>query len=256
MMICSRCGAKRAPTANYCPSCGTPTLAHKRQHRERTNADRSRRRTAVLALAVTVIGPLVVGVLAYRGMEDAAEWIQDLANFSVSVASAWFAYHLLRRHRTQDAMGAGLHGRTMLEGAWVYPVAILTGFSTWSIAWLYVEFGYRAFVTTAIEETAALPPSTTAWDIAAIVVIAPIVEEALCRGAAWEALKRLADGRTTVLGTAAIFAILHGMNGGVSLELPHRFVGGVAFGCLRLASGSVRPSIVAHAVHNALALVV
>ncbi|MCA8971027.1 MAG: CPBP family intramembrane metalloprotease [Planctomycetes bacterium] len=255
MTSCPRCGATRAPSANYCPSCGTPTLAHKRQHRERTNADRSRRRTAVLALAITVIGPLVVGVLAYRGMEDAAEWTQDVAIFSVSIASAWFAYHLLRRDRAQDAMDAGQPERSKLAGAWVYPVAILTGLMTWSIAWLYVRYGYQAFVTT-VSDDAALPPAMTIWEIAAIVVIAPIVEEVLCRGAAWDALRRLAGRRTTLLGTAAIFAILHGMNGGVSLELPHRFVGGVAFGCLRLVSGSVRPSIVAHAVHNALAVIV
>jgi membrane protease YdiL (CAAX protease family) len=90
----------------------------------------------------------------------------------------------------------------------------------------------------------------------AALVLAPLGEEWLCRGAAWHACRHLAPARTTLLVTAVLFAFLRGLGGGFLLELPHRFVAGLLFGWLRWKSGSLVPPILAHAAHNTLAVTV
>jgi len=56
--------------------------------------------------------------------------------------------------------------------------------------------------------------------------------------------------------SAALFALVHGLNGGFLLELPHRFVGGVVMGWLRHRSGSLVPGFLAHLLNNVLAVAV
>ena len=72
----------------------------------------------------------------------------------------------------------------------------------------------------------------------------------------WRACESAMDVRATVLVTAVMFALLHGLNGLGWLELPSRFLYGVGFGVLRAHTGSLMPGIVAHCSVNALALVV
>lgn len=99
-------------------------------------------------------------------------------------------------------------------------------------------------------------PTATIATWVTVVFAAPLAEELLCRGALWRALERLHPGRTaeTLIATAGLFAVLHGLNGGFLAEFPHRFAAGLGFGWLRARSGSMSPSIVAHALHNALAI--
>ncbi|MFY9343166.1 MAG: CPBP family intramembrane glutamic endopeptidase, partial [Planctomycetota bacterium] len=88
----------------------------------------------------------------------------------------------------------------------------------------------------------------------AVVGLAPIAEELLCRGAAWQAATRLGPPRVALGLTAVLFAFLHGLNGGYLLELPHRFAAGLIFGWLRWRTGSLVPAVLAHALHNGIAL--
>ncbi|MEM7204958.1 MAG: CPBP family glutamic-type intramembrane protease [Planctomycetota bacterium] len=58
------------------------------------------------------------------------------------------------------------------------------------------------------------------------------------------------------LSTLALAAVLFGMLhcvGGL-IGFPHRFAGGLLFGWLRERTGSLAPCIIAHAVHNGLAV--
>lgn len=84
-----------------------------------------------------------------------------------------------------------------------------------------------------------------------VAVATPLGEEWLCRGLLWVALRPLTGRGVTIVVSAALFALLHGLNGGYLLEVPHRFVAGLGFGWLRDRSGSVWPAVLAHALHNA-----
>ena len=86
-----------------------------------------------------------------------------------------------------------------------------------------------------------------------VVLVAPLLEEWLMRGIAWEAMTRIGGTRATLLVTSALFALMHGLNGAAALEYPHRFAAGLVFGWLRLKTGSLIPPIVAHMVLNGLA---
>lgn len=61
------------------------------------------------------------------------------------------------------------------------------------------------------------------------------------------------DPRTTLVLTSLPFGLLHCVT--ELLGFPHRFVAGIVFGWLRMRSGSLLPSIGAHAMNNALAAV-
>ena len=76
-----------------------------------------------------------------------------------------------------------------------------------------------------------------------------MTEELLDRGVLWEASRRILSPGRTLLLTAALFTIGHGLQGGY-LVYPHRFVAGLVFGWLRLRSGSVLPPIAAHLTCN------
>ncbi len=88
----------------------------------------------------------------------------------------------------------------------------------------------------------------------AMVLFPVLSEEWLDRGVLWAALRRVTGVRATVLCTAILFALMHGLNGGGILEVPHRFVVGLGLGWLRLRSGSLLPGILAHALLNTLAI--
>ena len=90
--------------------------------------------------------------------------------------------------------------------------------------------------------------------IVAVVVLAPLFEEWLCRGVAWRAAAAMANPQAAWLLTSILFAFLHGLGGNYLLELPHRAFAGLVFGWLRWRSGSLVPGVVAHALHNAAAL--
>jgi sodium transport system permease protein len=80
-----------------------------------------------------------------------------------------------------------------------------------------------------------------------------LAEEWLNRGVLWVALERIAKPATVILCTAFAFAVMHGLNGGRYLELPHRFAGGLLLGWLRHRTGSLAPPIAGHATLNLIA---
>jgi hypothetical protein len=85
-------------------------------------------------------------------------------------------------------------------------------------------------------------------------VLAPLLEEWLCRGVLWAACRRALSEGGAIFATAAVFGVLHGLQG--HLAIPHRFVFGLALGWLRARSGSLVPGVLAHALNNLLAVVV
>lgn len=87
-----------------------------------------------------------------------------------------------------------------------------------------------------------------------IVILAPLIEEWMFRGVAWEALRRIGPQRTVLFGSALLFAMMHGLGGGGWLEFPHRFAGGLVLGIVRIKTGVLWPCVLAHFVWNGLAV--
>jgi hypothetical protein len=78
-----------------------------------------------------------------------------------------------------------------------------------------------------------------------IAVLTPVSEELLFRGVVANALLRCGPV-VGVIGSATIFALMHGIN----IVLPAAFVAGLATGEVFRRSGSVWPAIVVHVVFN------
>jgi membrane protease YdiL (CAAX protease family) len=83
-----------------------------------------------------------------------------------------------------------------------------------------------------------------------IVALAPVMEELVFRGFLWGALSRSVGRRATLLLTTFAFCAIH-MD---PLQMLALLPVGLAFGFLRLATGSIVPAIAAHALNNSVAL--
>ena len=137
-----------------------------------------------------------------------------------------------------------LGGSSNLEG---WSLAVFGGGLALLLSSLYTS-GLNAMLGASAEDH----PMESGWW--AVVLFAPLVEEWLMRGVAWVAMTRIGGPRSTILVTSALFALMHGLNGGAALEYPHRFLDGLIFGWLRWKTGSLGPPVLAHMVLNAAAV--
>jgi membrane protease YdiL (CAAX protease family) len=84
----------------------------------------------------------------------------------------------------------------------------------------------------------------------AIVIVAPLAEEWVCRGALWTFLEDSFGPLVALLGTTLLFSAYHLDPLHVLGVIPT----GLCLGVLRGASGSVWPGVLAHAANNGLAV--
>lgn len=135
---------------------------------------------------------------------------------------------------------------------------VLAGYVPFAIAWL-------AFVAVYLRVTHAcgwpVPPQPELMQLAreglataglvsrlvGIVLIAPVLEEVLFRGYLFTALDFVVPRRVAHVTTAVAFGAVHGAGYALPIGVLALF-----FGWLRARHGSLLPSILAHAVHNAL----
>lgn len=101
------------------------------------------------------------------------------------------------------------------------------------------------------------PAFNVPWDspvgalfmILAIVVVAPVTEEIICRGVLLTVFRRFGNV-FAVVGSSLIWALLHGnLVQGVPV-----FLMGLIFGMLALKSESIIPTIILHSINNLIAL--
>ena len=97
-------------------------------------------------------------------------------------------------------------------------------------------------------------PDSPLFLILTIAVMPALIEEWLDRGVIWTACMRATTEGRTILLTAGLFALSHGLNGGVIYELPHRFIMGLILGWLRARTGSLLPGMLAHFGNNLVAV--
>lgn len=81
-----------------------------------------------------------------------------------------------------------------------------------------------------------------------VIALGPALEEIFFRGALWKPLRGAQSAAFTIFLTAALFAFAHG---NWQRMVPIALVG-LALGYLRSASGSLAPSLLAHAAFNAV----
>lgn len=135
----------------------------------------------------------------------------------------------------------------------IYPLALLIGASAtvpttsllslieqrWPIAPQDPSFTQIFFEAGSVQQ----------WMIAAgVVVLAPLIEETLFRGAIFVPLRKSNDLRSVIITSALLFALVH--------HVPQRmiplFCMGALMGYLRASSGTLWASVLAHAAFNAV----
>ena len=108
--------------------------------------------------------------------------------------------------------------------------------------------GHRVPPQPLLEQVARQGLGAGTWPILlGAVALAPVVEELLFRGYLLGVLLPLVPGGVAQLLTAAAFGLMHGLDYALPLG-----VLGLLFGWLRTRHGALLPSMLAHAVHNAL----
>jgi len=233
---CRACGTELVADAAFCAACGMATRRGQRQVRVRLDQEARPVRRAALALATLFLGG-IVALLAGTAVAEGNDLLRGLFLLGSSV----LPLALLGWPSWRQALG----GRPGLPGL---AMGILAGILGFACAWGYVEL-LHAIAST--QDADGLAPLSPWW---ATVLMAPLVEEWLLRGVAWEAVWRIGGTKLTILLTATMFAMMHGLNGGFWLEFPHRLVGGILLGLVRWRSASLAPSILAHMTWNGLAV--
>lgn len=241
---CSRCGAELAEAARFCSACGAARRAHAQLQRARARDERRRDQRSVAAIAVLVAVPLVGAVVVLDAVAPESEFVAHGLFAGILLVAGLVASSILGPQAFAD-------GLRRADGRF-YMMAPAVALATFGVSVLYVLL--LEALPALSEHVDPVIETDLVIEIVGALLVAPVLEEWACRGVAWTALRRLAGPRTTLVVTAAVFAILHGLGGGYALEFPHRFLAGLGFGWLRLRSGSVLPAMLAHFVHNALAI--
>jgi membrane protease YdiL (CAAX protease family) len=197
-------------------------------------------RDALALYLLAVLGLITVGsVLAGVGLLGlAASELGLVALPTVLVARA-----------RGDRLGLVRPGGAALAGA------ALIGASAWAfLAIVVLPIQERIAPTPrGLEESLERATSGATWAVLLAVAALPAVcEELLCRGAIAFALRRRAGPVVAVLVSALLFALLHGS----PYRLAPTFLLGIAFGAIALRSGSIVPTMLAHALNNAAIVLV
>lgn len=199
----------------------------------------------VLALAIGVFGVLstaiAYSIAAERGATETfllvlhatlLTWVGGMATLALGGASVFL-----------ETLGGRPTARWLVVG-------IGLGLVAFALNTLYVD----ALVRFVGDDADPVSAQSLLFRLSGTVLVAPLAEEWLCRGVLWIACSRASSSRGTIVTTAALFGVLHGLAGW--LAIPHRFALGLALGWLRLRGGSLWPCVVAHAVNNLLAVMI
>lgn len=180
---------------------------------------------------------------------------RDLVGSVACQAAAYLlvVFLVLRLHAPE----AHLQSFLALRGAHLafYPIAAALGAALFVVAEAVYELVQRRYPEPGDDDAdfykllhGPLPQQIAVGIV--IIAVSPALEEVLFRGALFRPLeRRYAESRSIVVGmTAVLFAVAH-------LDwqaTAHLFVAGCALGFLRQASGSIGPTLLAHATYNAI----
>ncbi len=238
---CPDCGNTLGSVTRYCGNCGRPTQELSPVMSEETGGLPQQPINITAALAVVYCGALIVltleSVCASPITRGLVHWLGLTATGGVAIGflgrGSWFS----STHASITKQGFGL--------------GVLGG-----LAMILIMRAYVAILLLAADEEGLDSPSPDAWEAIEVAILAPVVEEWLCRGVLWSAARRVVGVPWTIITTAALFGLLHGIGPGMLLEVPSRFGAGIVLGCLRAKTKSLGPCVLAHGLNNTSALLI
>jgi membrane protease YdiL (CAAX protease family) len=202
--------------------------------------------SAILAYVALLLGFIVIGIPVQQYNIVAGLWITEaLAIALPAVAVIWFAGLRLAPYLGLRApTGFQLLIAAVVAAANQPIVSLLTYLAHEGLpAKLVADFDAKQRMLDGVFAGHALPMIIT------VAIAAPLGEELFFRGFALPALRRSWGALLAVLVSGALFSALH-------LD-PVGFIGlleiGVMLALLRIWSGSLWPSVLAHAVNNGIA---
>ncbi|MFH1463286.1 MAG: CPBP family intramembrane glutamic endopeptidase [Pseudomonadota bacterium] len=150
-------------------------------------------------------------------------------------------------------LGAGLRSPIQAQGAShrrALPLALGLGLGTGLFSALVLRLAAGGLPAEAplMPDPAALGAPWLALLALGALLLAPVGEELLFRGALLDSLAREHGDRIALFGSSAAFALVHLS----PAHLVTAFVAGLALGWLRQHTARLWPCVLAHAVHNAL----
>lgn len=203
----------------------------------------------MLGVTVVVFGLLVAGVLLVPGAGDHVLALVALV-LPVHGLAVLAVLHLgLRRAGTGwGELGFRRPTAHLWHLLWQLPVLLAAALGVQALVLL--PLGAEPPVDDALADLAAdVGPGLVVGVLLAVVVLAPLWEEALFRGVVLGGLRRRWPLAVAVVVSAAAFAALHG----VPALLPYLFTVGVGLALLREVHRTLWASVLAHAGNNALA---
>lgn len=244
---CRQCGAPMKSTTRFCGRCGRANPSEAQSHQAELRRDLRESGRVAYSIATVFVGALI---------SVAVGWFIDQGEMTLASLVAVVAVQL----------SAGLVAVRFLEpGALLKTVPLRTRarwiFAAFPVGALMclVALGYVMLILSAFG--AEWPDAGSGEGFGRLealfaVVAAPLLEEWLCRGVLWTAATRVTTPRRTIVLTSMLFAVMHGLQGVLFLAFPHRFLGGLSLGWLRMKSGSLVPCVLAHATWNLIAVIV
>ena len=176
----------------------------------------------------------------YSAMLDADVMTLTLISGLLTIAVV-LAFYLIRKKKLSEAL-------------WLRPVpatALFTGASL-APALYFVVIIVLSLLPSAWTESYGEASSgivtNSVVGVISVAIVAPIVEEFIFRGLVMTRLSRVMPGWLAVLLSAAVFGLCHGE----LVWFCYAFVLGALFGLIDLRAGSILPSILGHAVFNAI----
>lgn len=165
----------------------------------------------------------------------------------LSLASFW------RQQVPELAHRLGFLPRGPAQAAYARAVVggILGGLACAGFAWIYLThlLPHLPWLTQAKAQLPTTDGLPLVWAVLVLVVAAPLAEEYLFRGLLFAGLRRSSGRGTAVLGSAALFAIVH-----PTIAVVPVFVLGIVTSVVYEGSGLLLGSILVHALYNGLVL--
>ena len=238
---CLLCRALVAPEMTRCPSCETllPRSAAEAQalYRRRRLHETRQVRSILIVYAGTLVTIVAFSWLFRAGHATGGEFI--ITGFIAGIA----------------LIGALVQGSEGLRRSFAGPtgtrwcgIGVAVGLVGFVVSWGWVT-GVAALYDAKVE----MLPGSWPYLVLTVAILPALLEEWTCRGVLWTATREIASERMTIVSTALVFAFLHGLEG-LDFALPHRFAFGLGAGWLRAKSASLWPGILAHFVHNLVAI--
>lgn len=183
----------------------------------------------------------------FSGLPPALYYLLTCAVYAVGIAAPALLYFAARRIPLQQGLPFR-RGNAADIAALVFlgcMVCLLANYPAEAVA----ELIRRAGLNGTIPETPLTDdPAVLVFYGIETVVVPPLVEELMFRGAVLQSLRRFGDG-FAVLGSALIFGMMHGN----FTQTVFAFIAGLAMGYAAVKAESLLPSILIHFTNNALA---